>query len=149
MGFRPIIIKKCTLNFATMDHSSDATLSNRTYQVGDDAKKIQVPSFTSNKINYDVVLAYGTAPDAKIILTATKADANATVNEKTEVALVHGEGTATITVTAENGTKQTYTVRFTTEEPPITPVPEVIWYAINGQRRGGRQRQPHRPCRRI
>ena len=94
--------------------SSDATLSALTYKVGDDGTATDVAGFGSSTETYNVELPSGTDKSAKITLEGTVTDTDkAKVTKNDGVTLADGQGTATITVTAEDETTKTYTVNFT------------------------------------
>ncbi len=103
--------------------SSDATLSALTYDGG-----TSVPSFSPSKISYDVELPanYVGVPS----IQGTPNHANATISDLTQATSI--PGTASITVTAEDGTTTlTYTVTFTREsaEPKVE---SATWANIRG-----------------
>ena len=87
--------------------SNDATLSSLVY--GSD--QTSVPNFSSSQEHYDVELPVtyvGSAPS----IQGTTTDANANITNVTQATTI--PGTASITVTAEDGTTtKTYTVTFT------------------------------------
>lgn len=91
--------------------STNADLSALTYG------GVAVPGFAANKTAYAVELPAGTTTVP--IVAATKADAGATVQVHQANDL---PGTATVTVTAEDGTTvKTYTVAFTVKLPTTAP----------------------------
>jgi|GEM_PF-5490208 len=99
--------------------SSDATLSALTYKVGDDGADTGVAGFDSSTDTYNVELPSGTDKSAKITLEGTVTDTDkAKVTKNDGVTLADGQGTATITVTAEDETTKTYTVNFTIKAAP-------------------------------
>ena len=105
---------------ATSTASTDATLTALTYKVGTDGQATAVPSFAADTQTYNVTLPYGTSGTAAITLSGTPA-AGASITTNAGVTLSGGSGTATIIVTAEDGTTtKTYTVNFTTAAPSVT-----------------------------
>jgi len=104
--------------------STDATLQSIVY--GSD--QTSVPGFAADKLSYDVELPanyVGAAPT--VVATPTDSKANVDVTQAMSV-----PGTATIVVTAEDGTtKKTYTVNFT-RESAAPKVESVTWTNIKG-----------------
>lgn len=105
--------------------SSDATLSSLVY--GTD--QTLVPNFSPEVEHYDVELPanyVGSAPS----IQGTPTDANATITDVTQATSI--PGTASITVTAEDGTTtKTYTVTFT-KESAAPKVESATWPNIRG-----------------
>lgn len=94
-----------TLNL-TVAKSNDASLSNLTVSAG-----ILSPFFDAGTFTYSVILPAGTN---SVTATALTNNANATVTGDGAIDVSSGSGTATIVVTAEDGTTtQTYTINFT------------------------------------
>ena len=74
-----------------------------------------VANFAAATESYSVELAQGTDASAVITLTGVVTDTGkATITTNEGVTLSNGTGTATILVTAEDGTTKTYTIEFTT-----------------------------------
>ena len=98
--------------------SNDATLSALSYRVGGgDAET--VPSFSASTTTYNVTLPEGTPQNAVITLNATPKYSGASITTNEGVTLANGEGTATVLVTAQDGTTtKTYTVNFTVAADP-------------------------------
>lgn len=95
--------------------SSDARLKALQYKVGDDTPGtfISVPSFSADTEVYNVTLPSTTADDAQITLSGAVADTYASLpNVPVTTTLSNGSGSATLTVTAENGTTAGYKVNF-------------------------------------
>lgn len=94
-----------TLNI-TVAKSSDASLLNLTVSAG-----ILNPFFDSEIFEYSVILASGTS---SVTVTATPNDGNATVTGDGDIDVSSGAATASIVVTAADGTTMaTYTIEFT------------------------------------
>lgn len=87
--------------------SSDATLATLTYN------GTAVPGFSAAKTSYTVYLDAGTTNVPVVAATANNADATAVVTQAASVS-----GTASVLVTAEDGTTKTYTVTFIVGTPP-------------------------------
>lgn len=102
--------------------SSDATLSELRYQIGQEAATA-VEGFSADTVNYNVELPYGISKTEKITLEGTVNDSKASITANEGVTLSEGTGTATITVAAEDGTIKTYTVNFTIASAPADFVP--------------------------
>lgn len=104
--------------------STDATLSSIVYG----AEQTPVPGFAADQLSYEVELPadyVGGAPSVQV----TTSDANATTNITQATTL---PGTATIVVTAEDGTTtKTYTVTFT-KESAAPKVESATWPNIRG-----------------
>lgn len=104
--------------------STDATLSSIVYG----AEQTPVPGFAADQLSYEVELPadyVGGAPSVQV----TTSDANATTNITQATTL---PGTATIVVTAEDGTTtKTYTVTFT-KESSAPKVESATWPNIRG-----------------
>ena len=112
--------------------SSDATLSALTYTVGN-GQAVNVPNFTASTTSYNVVLPFGTSQTAVIALTGTVNDNGASITTNAGVTLSNGSGTATITVTAEDGTTKTYTVNFSTASAPsVGTAPSITTSSLPG-----------------
>ena len=105
--------------------SNDATLSALVYGSG----QTSVPNFSPEVEHYDVELPanyVGSAPS----IQGTPTDANATITDVTQATSI--PGTASITVTAEDGTTtKTYTVTFT-KESAAPKVESATWPNIRG-----------------
>ena len=105
--------------------SNDATLSALVYGSG----QTSVPNFSPEVEHYDVELPanyVGSAPS----IQGTPTDANATITDVTQATSI--PGTASITVTAEDGTTtKTYTVTFT-KESADPKVESATWPNIRG-----------------
>ena len=105
--------------------SNDATLSALVYGSG----QTSVPNFSPEVEHYDVELPanyVGSAPS----IQGTPMDANATITDVTQATSI--PGTASITVTAEDGTTtKTYTVTFT-KESAAPKVESATWPNIRG-----------------
>ena len=94
------------------DTPDDATLSSITTDVG-----TLSPTFEPSVLNYTVLVADGN-PVPQISAIANSSEATVAINQATSLS-----GTATITVTAEDGiTTQTYQVDITTYTPQATSV---------------------------
>lgn len=91
--------------------SSDTRLRALQYKIGEDGENLSVPGFTAGTKEYKVTLPSSTAGDAQIILSGTVADDGANAPD-TEISLSSGSGSATLTVTAEDGKTDTYKVEF-------------------------------------
>ena len=115
------------VSFTVANKSSDATLSALDYTVGG-GQATAVPGFSANQEHYSVSLPSGTAQDAAITLSGTPKDSQARITENNGVTLVGGSGTATIEVTAEDGTTvKTYTVDFSIKtDVPTSAAPSII-----------------------
>ena len=92
--------------------SSDSTLQSLSYQV-DNGSATEVTGFDSSQKEYDVELPAGTSETATVQLSGTPTDSGASVTKNDEITLSSGQGTASITVKAEDGTTSTYSVNFT------------------------------------
>lgn len=95
--------------------SSDARLKALQYKVGDETPGtfISVPGFSADTEVYNVTLPSTTADDAQITLSGAVADTYASLpNVPVTTTLSNGSGSATLTVTAENGTTAGYKVNF-------------------------------------
>ena len=113
--------------------STDATLSALSYTVGS-GSATAVPNFASGTENYNVELPFGTSATAAITLTGEPNDSEATITENNGVTLSGGSGTATIKVTAEDGsTTKTYTVNFTTAADTRSDAKQITAFTISGQ----------------
>lgn len=102
--------------------STDATLSALTYN------GISVPNFSANTLNYEVELPAGTTTIPTV--AATKNDTKASDPVITQATAL--PGTASVSVTAEDGTTtKTYTITFTvaSSAPKVT---SVTWDNIKG-----------------
>ncbi|MBR5452481.1 MAG: cadherin-like beta sandwich domain-containing protein, partial [Clostridia bacterium] len=75
------------------------------------------PAFAAGTSEYTLTVDY---PVKKLTVNAPATHKLATVSIKGEEALEVGENTVTITVKAENGSKNTYTIRVTRNESPYT-----------------------------
>jgi hypothetical protein len=89
-------------SFETPLLSSDATLSALGVSGG-----ALSPSFTSGQTSYSDLLPYGTLLAPTVAATTTDANATDTIMQATSTT-----GTATVNVTAQDGTKKQYTVTF-------------------------------------
>jgi len=88
--------------------STDATLSDLSIDNG-----TLVPAFASGTEDYTVELAYGTTAEPVVSATENDANANAVITQATDVEGNLAARTATVVVTAEDGTTtKTYTVEF-------------------------------------
>lgn len=96
--------KTYTVNFV-IAKSSDATLSSIKVDGAD------ISGFGSNITLYTVALDADVTEMPQVSATATDAEAQVSIKQATKAT-----GVATITVTAEDGTQQVYTVRFTQEK---------------------------------
>ena len=105
--------------------SNDATLSSLVYGTS----QTSVPSFSPSVEHYDVELPanyVGSAPS----IQGSPTDANASITDVTQATSI--PGTASITVTAEDGTTtKTYTVTFT-KESAAPKVESATWSNIRG-----------------
>ena len=102
--------------------STDATLKSLIY-----GGSTPVPGFSPDKLSYDVELPSDYIGTPSVMATANDAAANVSVTQATSV-----PGTATIVVTAEDGTtKLTYTVNFT-RESAFPKVESATWTNISG-----------------
>lgn len=77
------------------------------------------PAFAAGTLKYSMQVAEGLS---KISVSAAPADAKASVTITGHTKLVDGANTIKITVTAENGSKKTYTIIATRAGPTPTPV---------------------------
>jgi len=100
-----VTTKTYTVNFTvTHSPSNDATLSSLTVSAG-----TLEPAFDANTTEYALTVPSGTTA---VTITVTTTDANATVAGDGEIAVL--PGTATLVITAEDGsTQKTYTVDIT------------------------------------
>ncbi|WP_455626301.1 InlB B-repeat-containing protein [Parabacteroides sp.] len=102
--------------------STDATLKSLKYTLNGETKDLDPAQKTQT-----ISLPYGTAEGTVITLNPTTSDANAST-ESTNATISGGTGTATLTVTAEDGkTTEEYTVTFTVKvltSPTITTQPQ-------------------------
>jgi len=71
------------------------------------------PTFDKNKLEYDLELENGIE---SAVINASKEDATATVKGTGKVSLKEGVNTFEIVVTAQNGSKRTYTLNITVKE---------------------------------
>ncbi|WP_308589307.1 leucine-rich repeat domain-containing protein, partial [uncultured Oscillibacter sp.] len=121
--------KSGVITATSYQKSSDATLSALTYRVGSDGQETAVPGFASGTASYSVELPFGTSATASITLTGVLNDSKAIITENNGVPLVNGSGTATLTVTAEDGTTtKAYTVSFVTTPAAPAATAAVIDY---------------------
>lgn len=96
-----------TISFIELTPEDDATLSELT--VDDEP----IDGFSSDEMNYEVSLAYGTTEIPQINATANWGEAQVTINQANEL-----PGTATVEVTSEDGSAtNTYEVSFILEDP--------------------------------
>lgn len=93
-----------TVNYTVLTLSNDATLSALSVSAG-----TLSPAFSASHTSYKVLVPVGTTT---VTPNATLNDSKATMNGIGEVTLENGKGTSTIEVTAENGTKKTYTIDY-------------------------------------
>lgn len=129
-GFRVIrragtstLVNSITLTLGSTGPSTDATLKSIVY--GSD--QTPVPGFSPDKLSYDVELPSDYIGTPSVMATANDAAANVSVTQATSV-----PGTATIVVTAEDGTTRlTYTVNFT-RESAFPKVESATWTNISG-----------------
>lgn len=99
--------------------SSNANLASLSYQIGEGTTTV-LDGFAEGTISYDVELPYETSQTAEITLKGTTSHSEANITENNGVILEAGEGTATITVTAEDGiTTKTYALKFTIASAPV------------------------------
>lgn len=92
-----------TLTFPVADQSTCADLATLTYD------GTAVPGFSANTTEYNVELPLGTTTIPTVAATTKVSGATATVTQATAL-----PGTATVAVTAQDGTTQkTYTIHFT------------------------------------
>jgi len=112
--FTAVKDKVYTVTVTLEAKSSDATLSSLSYSVAG-GQATPVANFAAATESYSVELAQGTDASAVITLTGVVTDTGkATITTNEGVTLSNGTGTATILVTAEDGTTKTYTIEFTT-----------------------------------
>ena len=108
--------------------SNDATLKKITYN------GTEIPGFYSSKTDYVVVYTCSeTVPDVK----AEANDAN--VKSVVVSPLAASEGTVTITVTAEDDTKKSYTVEFSCEHIPVAVTGVTLDKTVLNMELGGNQ----------
>ena len=109
---------------------SNANLASLAYALNDGAA-VAIEGFSANVTSYEVELAEGTT--GKVALSGA-AESNRASVEAAAAELVDGVATATLTVTAEDGTQKTYTVTFTVAEPEPDPEPEpvTVTFVTNG-----------------
>lgn len=113
-GARTLVQSVFTKVSVTGQLSSNASLSGLSYSTGQISTSVK--GFNSEINTYDIVLPYGTSPSAEIVLSGTAEDTNATL-QSTPITLTDGTGTASLTVTAEDGINtKTYTVSFTVKQ---------------------------------
>ncbi len=121
--------------------SKNAKLSSLSYSL-DGLTYTAVPGFSASDTDFDITLPYGTA-DGPITLSGVCSSKDADITTNAGAVLSSGEATASITVTAEDGTTtQTYTIHFTvstTQGDLYTPVNDftdggeyIIAYVENG-----------------
>lgn len=102
--------------------SIDAALTALSYQA-DGGSITGVSGFNSSTHAYNVTLPDTVSKTASITLHPVLSDANASVTANSGVILTDGAGTASVTITAEDGTTvQMYTVHFTSAPTP-SPIP--------------------------
>lgn len=77
------------------------------------------PAFAAGTLKYTMQVAEGLS---KVTVSAAPADSKASVTITGNTKLVDGDNTIKITVTAENGSKKTYTIIATRAGPTPTPV---------------------------
>lgn len=105
--------KTYTLNITKAPASNDATLRELKYN------GTSVPNFSAATLTYSVELPFGTTAAANVTATANYSAAAAQITQPTAAV-----GTATIVVTAEDGTTtNTYTINFTVSTNPPSPIP--------------------------
>ena len=108
-----------TVNVAEQptDASNNADLSALTYTV-DGGAPIDVPNFSPDITEYDVELPVDTEELKEIKLQGTLDDENAEITDFADTETDYAENTASITVTAENGsTQKIYKVKFKIKAP--------------------------------
>lgn len=109
---------------------SNANLASLAYALNDGAA-VAIEGFSADVTSYEVELAEGTT--GKVTLSGAAESDLASV-EAAAAELVDGAATATLTVTAEDGTQKTYSVTFTVAEPEPEPEPELatVTFVTNG-----------------
>ena len=97
--------------------SSNANLSGLTAEAGTNGNygSLNIGTFSAGTTSYSATVPHGTTHAR---LTATVADTAATVSGGGATVLDVGANTLTVEVTAEDGTKKTYTVSVAREAPP-------------------------------
>ena len=103
-----------TVTATGVELGHDATLSALTYSnTNISAGTAQnVPNFDQTPIP-DITLAYNKSLEkSAITMTGTLTDENAEITANTGATITNGEATATVTVTAEDGTTKDYVVKF-------------------------------------
>lgn len=126
-----------TITAAAVEKSHDATLSALTYQLGS-GEKVNVPSFLSSTYTYSPeALSYTT--ETTVTLYGTRNDNGTEVNSGA-INIETGDQpgtkkvTAEITVTAEDGTTQKYTVNLTFKQDELTAVTTPEALALTGRK---------------
>ncbi len=93
--------------------SDNANLTSLAYSLNGGVTYTAISGFSASTVNYDVTLPYGTA-DGLVSLQGVCSDGDALVTANAGAMLLGGAATASITVTAEDGTTtKSYTVNFT------------------------------------
>lgn len=87
------------------------------YFIDDSTGKDYISGFNSGKLNWDI----GTLDSKNFTVKATPNDSKATVSGTGKITLKEGKNTVEVVVTAENGSKRTYTI---TVNVPVTEPPE-------------------------
>ena len=122
---------ECTQIDVISEASNDATLSELTVSVG-----TLEPAFDPNITSYKVVLPEGTT---SVMISAAANHPSATVAGEGEFTNI--PGSATLTVTAEDGTTKDYSISFSIEgasnaRTVVEPGFETLWLAINAANDG-------------
>ncbi len=99
----------------TSQKSGDNTLSSLSVDVGE-----ITPKFDKNQTEYNLNLPAGTQ---KIQIKGDLSNAKSKVTGLGEITLTEGNNKISITVTAENGAKKTYTINVYVDEPPKVFLP--------------------------
>jgi Domain of unknown function (DUF5017)/Secretion system C-terminal sorting domain len=122
-----------------MVYSSDADLTDLTYN------STSVNSFSAATLSYNVQLAVGQTTIPTIGYTKSDADAQVAVDDVTDLFGTEVERTATITVTAVDGTEKVYEIIFTVDQTGIAdhklnfsiyPVPADNFIKVSGLKTG-------------
>jgi hypothetical protein len=101
------LVVKGTTELAGPALSSDATLSTLAVSTG-----TLSPSFAAGTVDYSVVLPYGTTAIPSITATVNEAHATKVITDASSI-----PGSGKVEVTAQDGTKKTYTIDYSIAAP--------------------------------
>ena len=96
------VTKNYTINYTVLSLSNDANLLDISTNIG-----TLSPEFDPNTTIYKILVPVGTT---SVSVSTIKSDSKSSVSGGGTITLVNGKATANIVVTAENGTKKTYTL---------------------------------------